>query len=218
MKGNTHHPYPPKCHDPYAPFDDGANRKLSRLYFILDEDGECQTIELLSTLLTPLAYLADLNRSNTSSVTERLQFNAPPEVKRRLEAGLKKRSTSPSAASASTSVVELDGSDDELAEPEDDAGDDGAAAAEAVEARDRAAFKHEMTGVRSAVRGVVALTATPAACGHDIQKNASQVKHHICVMEHPCAPHFELSPKTHTLSLLLAVSDCSDSLRAGPTT
>ena len=136
--------------------------------------------------------MADLNRSNTSSVTERLQFDAPPEVKRRLEAGLKKRSTSPSAASASTSVVELDGSDDELAEPEDDAGDDGAAAAEAAEARDRAAFKHEMTGVRSAVRGVVALTATPAACGHDIQKDASQVKHHICVMEHPCAPHCEL--------------------------
>ena len=168
-----------------------------------------------STLLTPLAHMADLNRSNNSSVTERLQFDAPPEVKRRLEAGLKKRSTSPAAAGASTSVVELDGSDDERAESDDDTGDDGAAAKEAA---DRAAFKHEMTGVRSAVRGVVALTATPAACGHDIQKNASQVKHHICVMEHPCAPHFELSPKTHTLSLLLAVSDCSDSLRAGPTT
>lgn len=46
MKGNTHHPYPPKCHDPYALFDDGANRKLSRLYFILDEDGGRQIIEL----------------------------------------------------------------------------------------------------------------------------------------------------------------------------
>lgn len=49
MKGSTNHPYPPKCHDPYAPFDHGANRKLSRLYFILDEDGGCQAIELLLT-------------------------------------------------------------------------------------------------------------------------------------------------------------------------
>ena len=49
MKGSTNHPYPPKCHDPYAPFDNGANRKLSRLYFILDEDGGCQAIELLPT-------------------------------------------------------------------------------------------------------------------------------------------------------------------------
>ena len=99
--------------------------------------------------------MADLNRSNNSSVTERLQFDAPKDVKDRLEAGLKKRTSQPS-------VVELDGDDDDLFEPDDDTGDDGAAAAEA---RDRAAFKREMTGVRSAVRGVVALTATPAACG-----------------------------------------------------
>lgn len=39
MKGTTNHPYPPKCHDPYEPYDDDANRLLSRLYFILDEDG-----------------------------------------------------------------------------------------------------------------------------------------------------------------------------------
>ena len=129
--------------------------------------------------------MADLNRSNNSSVTERLQFDAPKDVKDRLEAGLKKRTSQPS-------VVELDGDDDDLFEPDDDTGDDGAAAAEA---RDRAAFKREMTGVRSAVRGVVALTATPAACGHDIiNEEASQVKHHICVMEHPCAPHFQLGP------------------------
>ena len=54
MKGNTNHPYPPKCDDPYKPFDCGTNRPVARIYFILDED--------------------DLNRSNTSTVTERLQF------------------------------------------------------------------------------------------------------------------------------------------------
>jgi len=43
----------------------------------------------------------------------------------------------------------------------------------------------DVTGVRSAVRGVVAQTATPAACGHDLAESASQVKHHICDMAHP---------------------------------
>ena len=153
--------------------------------------------------------MADLNRSNNSSVTERLQFDAPKDVKDRLEAGLKKRSTSLVPAASQPSVVDLDGDDDDLFEPDDDTGDDGAAAAEA---RDRAAFKREMTGVRSAVRGVVALTATPAACGHDIiNEEASQVKHHICVMQHPCAPHFELCrflslSKTHTRNLCLYLS------------
>ena len=49
----------------------GENRPLARIYFVLDED--------------------DLNRSNQSSaVCEKLQFNAPPEIKKRLEAGLDK--------------------------------------------------------------------------------------------------------------------------------
>ena len=64
MKGNveTLHPYPPKCHGPHVPFDNGANRPVARIYFILDEDG--------------------LNRSNASSVNEHLQFDMSPHLKR----------------------------------------------------------------------------------------------------------------------------------------
>jgi hypothetical protein len=35
------------------------------------------------------------------------------------------------------------------------------------------------------VRGVIALTATPAALGHDLREGASQVVHQVCSMEHP---------------------------------
>ena len=37
MKGETLHPYPPKCHNPYEPFDEGVNRPVARVYFVLDE-------------------------------------------------------------------------------------------------------------------------------------------------------------------------------------
>ena len=43
----------------------------------------------------------------------------------------------------------------------------------------------DATGVRSAVRGVVALTATPSACGHDLSETASRVQHDIHCMAHP---------------------------------
>ena len=170
MKGMTNHPYPPKCHDPYADLDTGVNRALARLYFILDED--------------------DLNRSNTSSVTERLQFNAPKEVMKRLEAGLDKLypqpRAQPAAAGSSDDPRSLDSDDDD--EPAAAAGAAAEAREEAAaEARARNEFRNamEVTGVRSIVRGVVALTATPAACGHDLADTASKVKHHICIMEHP---------------------------------
>jgi hypothetical protein len=177
MKGNTNHPYPPKCHDPYAPFDDGANRPVARVYFILDED--------------------DLNRSNAATaVTERLQFHAPPDVMRRLNKGLGELVTSAQQAATAASgsnddPVPLDDDDDEPT-PIDDDDDETVAGAfadrsEVDEERMRNEFRNQMdsTGVRSAVRGVVALTATPSACGHDLSEGASQVKHHICAMEHP---------------------------------
>ena len=177
MKGNTRHPYPPKCHDPYSPFDDGANRPVARVYFILDED--------------------DLNRSNNGSVTERLQFGAPPEILRRLDQGrgaLIQAGAAAAAASGSQVDPVLLETDDEP--PLDDEEEESAAAAargergareEVDEDRMRNEFRNQMdaTGVRSAVRGVVALTATPAACGHELSESASQVKHHICVMQHP---------------------------------
>ena len=58
---------------------------------------------------------------------------------------------------------------------------------EPSEDRLRNEFRNQLdsTGVRSAVRGVVALTATPAACGHDLSHGASQVIHQICEMKHP---------------------------------
>jgi hypothetical protein len=37
MKGETLHPYPPKCHNAYEPFDEGVNRPVARVYFVLDE-------------------------------------------------------------------------------------------------------------------------------------------------------------------------------------
>ena len=37
MKGETLHPYPPKCHNAYKPFDEGVNRPVARVYFVLDE-------------------------------------------------------------------------------------------------------------------------------------------------------------------------------------
>jgi hypothetical protein len=179
MKGNTNHPYPPKCQDPYAPFDDGKNRPVARVYFILDED--------------------DLNRSNTSSVTERLQFNAPRDVMDKLHAGLTPlldaaRARRASSAGSSDDPVLID-SDDEPAvcldeDVDDEAtihGGDPEEAEELAENRIRNEFKNQLdsTGIRSAVRGVVALTATPAACGHDLSQTASQAIHQICEMEHP---------------------------------
>ena len=175
MKGNTKHPYPPKCHSPYERFDEGANRPLARVYFILDED--------------------DLNRSNASSVTEKLQFNAPPEVMKRLTAGLERlypqpqKGAAPSAAGSSGDPILVGGEEDDAVVDDDDddnwLGERDAASNE--DARDREGFKTQMevSGVRSAVRGVVALTATPAACGHDLASGASTVQHHICRMEHP---------------------------------
>jgi len=175
MKGNTKHPYPPKCHNPYERFDEGSNRPLARVYFILDED--------------------DLNRSNASSVTEKLQFNAPREVMTRLTAGLERlypqprKDPAPTAAGSSSDPVlvgwETDDAVFDVDDDDDFLGDTDAASTD--EARDREGFKNQMevSGVRSAVRGVVALTATPAACGHDLAPGASVVQHHICSMEHP---------------------------------
>ena len=107
----------------------------------------------------------------------------------------------PAAAAGSSALVALDDDDDDQ-EQDDEA---------RAEAKDRAEFKNQMekTGVRSAVRGVVALTATPAACGHDLREGASKVKHHICVMEHPCARHAAnetrtCTPRAHTLTVVRA--------------
>jgi len=178
MKGNTNHPYPPKCHDPYAAFDHGENRAVARIYFILDED--------------------DLNRSNQSTaVTERLQFNAPKDVMDKINRGIDKinqagaaaRAAAAAAAGSVDDPVDLDTDDDApLLDEEDDPPPPADGSEEAVnEERMRSEFRSTMdaTGVRSAVRGVVALTATPAACGHDLSERASQVNHRISSMEHP---------------------------------
>ena len=119
---------------------------------------------------------------------------------KRLAAGLKKSSGSSASAAATGSSADpvlLDEDEPVVALDEDDDEDQQDEEARAA-AKDRAEFKTQMekTGVRSAVRGVVALTATPAACGHDLREGASQVKHHICVMEHPCARHAENETRT----------------------
>jgi len=176
MKGNTRHPYPPKCHDPYAPFDDGANRPVARVWFILDED--------------------DLNRSNNGSATERLQFDAPPDVLRRLEKGLGAlvqagAAASAAAAGSSQDPVTIETDDEPLLDEEEDVpaadGRTETRSGEVDEDRMRNEFRNQMdaTGVRSAVRGVVALTATPSACGHDLSETASRVQHDIHCMAHP---------------------------------
>ena len=53
-EGRDGHPSCRNATSSAAPFDNGVNRPVARLYFILDED--------------------DLNRSNTGNVTEKLQF------------------------------------------------------------------------------------------------------------------------------------------------
>ena len=82
--------------------------------------------------------------------------------------------------------------DKEGEEEDDDDDDDGATDVFGSEyAADGLAFRRQMvgdgttTGLRSAVRGVVPLTATPAACGHDVGDGASQVLHQVYKMEHP---------------------------------
>jgi len=152
---------------------------VARVYFILDED--------------------DLNRSNTSSVTEKLQFDAPSHVTAKLNAVTGLRSSTHAAhqrrmervrarrgdpAGTGANPVALDSSEDED-EDDDESAEDNDDARE--ENRMRNEFRNQMdsTGIRSAVRGVVALTATPAACGHDHSQAASQVVHQICEMEHP---------------------------------
>lgn len=168
MKGHSNHPYPFKCHNPFEPLDKGQNRAVARVYFILDED--------------------DLNRANTSSVTEKLQFDAPKDFSDKLNAGL----TFETQIDASDSYDEQTAVDDEDSDKDDSFNNqpvvhDETEVSEIPEGTIRDEFKNQMTatGIRSAVRGVVALTATPAACGHDLPKEASQVIHQVCEMIHP---------------------------------
>jgi len=128
-------------------------------------------------------------------VTERLQFHAPPDVMRRLNKGLgslvlagAQQAAAASGSSDDPVLLDDDANEPVLDDDEDDSGDCATVErGEVDEERMRNEFRNQMdsTGVRSAVRGVVALTATPAACGHDLSEGASQVKHHICAMEHP---------------------------------
>lgn len=130
---------------------------------------------------------------------------APPDVMKRIEKGLDELLISARARQSQVAAAAAQGTlndpvlmdDDDSMLPDDDDDDDELEGAIVCadkrneEARDdtrmRNEFKSQMeaTGIRSAVRGVVALTATPAACGHDLSAAASKVMHHVCAMEHP---------------------------------
>ena len=181
MKGKTVHPYPPKCHKPHELFDNGANRPVARIYLILDED--------------------DLNRSNRAGAGEKLQFDAPSDVKKKLNDALNdlvKAGATAAARAAAAVGMDLQPSDPLLSSvAADDDDDDTSTLAgsddEDVEREEGGRNHNEIdafftelkaSGIRSDVRGVVALTATPSACGQDLTAG-SQVMHQVCMMQHP---------------------------------
>lgn len=177
MKGQSpKHPYPPKCRDPYKPMDQGGNRPMARLFFVFDED--------------------DLNRTPREGVVQRLIYHATAQEKCTLTSGLavpamdcatpdvKRKAMAGPPSNDSSSDTE---SDDEVECQPD-------CHVEAVE------FAHAATGLRSAVHGVVSLTATPAACGHDLPAAANNVQFQVVKMIPPknyvgypflSAPHCE---------------------------
>ena len=179
MKGKTVHPYPPKCHKPHELFDNGANRPVARIYLILDED--------------------DLNRSNRAGAGEKLQFDAPSAIKKQLNDALNDLvKAGANAAARAAAGMDLQPSDPSLASAAVDDDDDDtstqAGSDDEDEEREEGGRNHneidafftelKASGIRSDVRGVVALTATPSACGQDLPAG-SQVMHQVCMMQHP---------------------------------
>ena len=56
---------------------------------------------------------------------------------------------------------------------------------EPAHADDRGLFKSAATGLRSVLRGVLSLTATPAACGHDLPEDANKVVFQVIELKEP---------------------------------
>ena len=79
MKGETLHPYPPKCHNAYEPFDEGVNRPVARVYFALDE--VCPPASRPRLLTAPVCSLpldlAGSSQAPTASSTPRILLLPP---------------------------------------------------------------------------------------------------------------------------------------------